>query len=228
MGHPARSRRERDPFGTPREREPFGTSRSPASLGRARARSGFSLIELLAVVAILGLLSVFVAPNLGVLRERRLNDAALGLAGQLELARQRTVVTGVPHRIWFDLDAAAYRLEWLGGEEDEADGGLQAPPEYDVRGATPLPLAAPARPGLEFQPVPGNFGRFVYLEDPLYVAGLDTNEGWVEDGVAWVGFDRDGTSAYTEIVIEDGSDSSVVLAVLPLEDAVRFVDEEDV
>jgi type II secretion system protein H len=199
MGHPARSR---------------------------RTRAAFSLIELLAVVAILGLLSTFVAPNLGMLRERRLNQAAMRLAGQLELARQRSVVTGVPHRIWFDLDAAAYRLEWLGDEESDATLAVAAPPEYDVRGASPLPLSAPARSDLVFQPVPGNFGRFVYLEQEIVIAGLDTVEGWIGDGVAWIGFDRDGTSAYAEIVIEDGSDRRLVLAVLPLEDAVRFVSEE--
>jgi type II secretory pathway pseudopilin PulG len=188
------------------------------------------LLELLAVVAILGLLSTFVAPNLGVLRERRLNNAGMQLASLLELARQRTVMTGVPHRIWFDLDGAAYRLEWLGGEgiaagEADAETPL-GPPEYDVRGGTPLPLSAPARPDLEFQPVPGNFGRFIYLEQEIFVAGLDTSEGWIEEGVAWIGFDRDGTSAYTEIVMEDGSGGSVVLAVLPLEDSVRFLREE--
>jgi len=199
MGHPARSR---------------------------RTRAAFSLIELLAVVAILGLLSTFVAPNLGMLRERRLNHAAMRLASLLELARQRSVVTGVPHRIWFDLDAAAYRLEWLGDEESGAALPLAAPPEYDVRGATPLPLSAPARSDLDFQPVPGNFGRFVYLKQEIVVAGLDTAEGWIEGGVAWIGFDRDGTSAYAEVVIEDSSGGRLVLAVLPLEDAVRFVSEE--
>lgn len=218
MGLPARSQRSR---ATP------GPTCSRATPGQARSRAGFSLIELLAVVAIFGLLSVFVAPNLNVLRERRLNDAALQLASQLELARQRTVVTGVPHRVWFDLDAAAYRLEWLGEEDAEEGAGLRAPPEYDVRGSTPLPLAAPTRGTIEFQPVPGNFGRFVYLENELFVSGLETQEGWIEDGVAWIGFDRDGTSAYTEVVLENSAGNNVVLAVLPLEDAVRFVDEED-
>ncbi len=193
-----------------------------------RSRAAFSLIELLAVIAILGLVSTLIAPNFGMLRERRLNHAAVRLASQLELARQRTVVTGVPHRVWFDLDGAAYRLEWLGAQDanPEAEVAALAPTEYDVRGATPLPLSAPARPELEFQPVPGNFGRFVYLDDDIFVAGLETSEGWVEGGVAWVGFDRDGTSAYTEIVIEDDSGRSVVLAVRPLEDAVQFVRDE--
>lgn len=199
MGHPARSR---------------------------RTRAAFSLIELLAVIAILGLISTFIAPNLSVLRERRLNHAAMQLASLLELARQRTVVTGVPHRIWFDLEAAAYRLEWLGDDRELEEAAIALPDEYDVRGATPLPLAAPARSDFEFQPIPGNFGRFVYLDDDVFIAGFETAEGWIEAGESWIGFDRDGTSAYTEIVIEDGSGRNVTLAVLPLEDAVRFVDEE--
>ena len=73
--------------------------------------AGFTLIEMLAVVAIFSLLVAIVAPNIGRLSGRTLQAAADDLAARLELARQRAVVTGVPHRLWIDLDQASYRLE---------------------------------------------------------------------------------------------------------------------
>jgi prepilin-type N-terminal cleavage/methylation domain-containing protein len=184
-------------------------------------RAGFTLIEILAVVAILALLATFVAPNLGALRERRLHNEALQLAAQIELARQRSVVTGVPHRVLFDLEDAGYRIEWLGDEE--AGGAALA--DLDLNGASPLPLSAPPAGIREFEPIPGLYGEFTWLDEPLYFAGLETAEGWIERGDTFLEFGRDGSGSHTEIVIEDGSGRRIVLAVLPLDDAVRFVDE---
>lgn len=185
--------------------------------------AGFTLIEILAVVAILALLATFVAPNLGALRERRLSNQAVELAAQIELARQRSVVTGVPHRVLFDLEDAGYRVEWLGGGEPPGEPVALA--DLDLNGASPLPLAAPPAGVREFEPIPGLYGEFTWLDEPLYFAGLETAEGWIERGDTFVEFEKDGSASHTEIVIEDGSGRRIVLAVLPLDDAVRFVDE---
>ena len=83
----------------------------PAPFRRySRGRAGFTLIEMLAVVAILALLATFVAPSLDAVRQRRLRAEAMSLAAQLEFARQRTVMTGVPHRVLLDLEAGSYVL----------------------------------------------------------------------------------------------------------------------
>ena len=47
-----------------------------------------------------------------------------------------------------------------------------------------------------------------------------------EGGDTFVEFTGDGTASPTEIVIEDPSGRSLTLAVLPLDDAVRFLDED--
>jgi len=191
---------------------------------RERRRHGFTLIEILAVVAILALVATFIAPNLGVLRQRRLRAEAQDLVALLELARQRTIVTGQPHRILFDLEDVGYRLEWL--EDGDASASPPAEAELDLSGSSPLPLAAPPRPEREFQPIPGLLGRFRWLPDPFVFAGVETADGWIEHGDTFVEFARDGSASYTEIVIEDDSGQRVVLAVLPLDDAVRWVDED--
>ena len=74
--------------------------------------AAFTLIEMLAVVAILALVMTFALPNTGMLQRRRLDSESRQLVALLELARQRAVMTGVKHRMWIDLEDAVYRLEW--------------------------------------------------------------------------------------------------------------------
>lgn len=192
---------------------------------RVRSRRAFTLIEVLAVVAILAVAAMLVAPNLAALRERRLRHAAERLAAELELARQRAVVTGIPHRVLFDLEGGVYRLEWLGANDEEELLPVAADAEYDLRGGTALPLEAPQRSALEFAPLPDSFGNFRDFEGGIAVSGLDTAEGFIERGQAAVTFERDGTAAYTEIVLEEPGGARQALAVLPLEDSVRFLEE---
>ena len=190
-------------------------------------RRGFTLIEVLAVVAILALAAVIVLPNLAALGERRLRHAEQRLAAELELARQRAVVTGIPHRVLFDLENGLYRIEWLGDAQEETVQPVAAAQEYDVRQGSELPLRAPLRSAIEFQPVPDSFGSFHAFDGDVHVAGLETSYGWVEEGLPEVVFERDGSAAYTEIVLEEPGGARQTLAVLPLDDQVRFLDPEE-
>jgi prepilin-type N-terminal cleavage/methylation domain-containing protein len=191
-----------------------------------RIRRGFTLIEVLAVVAILALAAVLVTPNLSALRERRLRQSAQRLAAELELARQRAVVTGIPHRLLFDIETGVYRIEWLGGGEPEAEEPVPAEQEYDLRGSSQLPLMAPLTQVLEFAPVPDSFGNFRRLEGGVSVAGVETADGWIEGGFPEVVFERDGSAAWTEIVLAEEGGQRLGIAVLPLDDAVRVIELE--
>jgi type II secretion system protein H len=195
----------------------------------ARGGRGFTLIEVLAVVAILALVAMLVVPNLGALRTRRLRASAERLAAEVELARQRAVATGVPHRLYFDLDAARYRIEWLGsGEATAGPPPVAAAVEYDLGGSAELPMAAPSSALLEFTPVSDSFGNLRELESGVFVAAIETVDGLVETGEAQVLFDRDGSADYSEIVLQEEGGEMLRLAVLPLDDAVRYLDAETV
>lgn len=198
-------------------------------LARPGNRRGFTLIEILSVVAILALMASFVIPNLGAYQTRALRAAAEDLGTQLEFARQRAIMTGVPHRVHIDLEAVSYRIEWLAEERDPETGDVaEARPaafdvdELDLRSGTPLPLEAPPPTEKTFQPVPGNFGRTVVLQEPFLFAGLETPQGYVTRGESSVIFERDGTASYTEIYIEDGDGRVVAIDVFPLEERVRI------
>ena len=125
----------------------------------ARAR-GFTLIEIMAAVAIFALLAGLIAPRVGALTSRTLRQRAERIAARLELARQRSVLTGVPHRLLVDLDQGGYQLEW---QATEAEGREPALP-LDLRGETPIPMAPAHAKQRSYRPLPGLMGRFEWLE----------------------------------------------------------------
>jgi prepilin-type N-terminal cleavage/methylation domain-containing protein len=191
-----------------------------------RRRGAFTLIEMIAVVAIFALLAAFVAPNLGILSSRRLEQEAQRLSGQLELARQRTVVTGIPHRLAIDLDRGSYWLEWA-ATEAEALGEPEAVLELDLRGSAPIPMAAPPQAARGFRPLPGVFGREKRLEESLHFRAVETAGGGVDEGETFVDFERDGTANHTEIILANDDERALALEILPLAEAIRIRDVEE-
>jgi len=190
---------------------------------RARRGRGFTLIEILSVVAILALVAAIVFPNLGGVQARALRNEARRIGSQLELARQRAIVTATPHRLWMDLDQAEFRIEWLSTDPEAA---VEPEAELDLSGNGPLPLAAPRDEGLEYRPMPGSFGNLQVVTDPFYFEGVEAPGGWISGGEVTVDFERDGSASYTQIVIQDNAGHRVVLDVYPLDERVRIRDED--
>jgi prepilin-type N-terminal cleavage/methylation domain-containing protein len=198
----------------------------PDQIATGRTQAAFTLIEMLAVVAILAVVMTFAIPNIGMLERRRMDGECRQLVALLELARQRAVMTGVKHRLWVDLEDAGYRLEWYVTETHGLDAPPQERPRYDVRGGTQLPLAAPPPVEREYRPIPGNHGNLRFLAEEFIFKGLDTEDGWIDSGEVAIVFDRDGTSSYSELILEGESGDARALEILPLADAVRVHIEE--
>jgi prepilin-type N-terminal cleavage/methylation domain-containing protein len=179
----------------------------------------FTLLEILAVVAIFALLAGLALPNFSVLHTRNLKHQARRLVGQIELARQRAIVTGIPHRLYIDVDGGAYRVEWLVVEDTPGD----AAPESDdpFFGESAVDLSAPRAAERSFHPLAGAMGRLALLDDGIEFAGVETTGGWISGGETSIHFERDGSADATTIVIEHESGLSVTLEVLPLADTVR-------
>lgn len=187
-----------------------------------RRRAGFTLIEMLAVVAIFALMAAFVVPNLGIVSRGALRNDAERLAARLELARQRSVVTSVPHRLYLDLEGGGWQLEWLTGAEAGPEEAL-----LELGGDAQAALDAPAAAELAYAPLDGELGRFTPLAEQVDFNGVETPEGWIERGEAFVGFERDGSATWTLIVLGNEDGDTLELEVLPLADAVRIRDADD-
>jgi prepilin-type N-terminal cleavage/methylation domain-containing protein len=191
-----------------------------------RRSAAFTLIEMLAVVAIFALLAAFVAPNLGLLSSRRLQQEAQDLSARIELARQRAVTTGVPHRLMIDLDRGSYWLEWFVTESESIGEPEPVAASLDLRGSAPIPMSAPLDSLREFRPLPGMFGRERAIEASLLFQAVETPEGSIDHGEAFIYFERDGTASPTEIFLADEGGHALAIEVRSLADAVRIRDVE--
>jgi len=195
---------------------------------RDRRSNGFTLVELLAVMLILAMLAAIALPGLSLLGARPLRAQAERLASDLEFARVRSVLLGIPHRVVIDLDGGAWRVEWfvteaeaLGEEVKSAD---LASGEFDPRQR--LSLSAPRGETPEYRPVPASVGTTSVLEEDLAFSRIDTTQGPVNRGTVAVGFERDGTADPVRVVLADTRGHLVAVEVRPLEEAVQVHDAE--
>lgn len=194
--------------------------------GRGTHRLGaFTLLEMLAVVLIMGLVATFVIPTVGARSARALREQANHLANDLEFARQRTVMTAIPHRVLLDVDGAAYRVEWL-VTEAEAVGEEPPAPDLDAElsGEKNLDLTPPRDGERSFHPLPTQIGRTVILSDGIEFGAIETGESSVSQGAVAITFERDGTVQPTTVLLIDASGNRVALDLAPLDEAVRVRD----
>ena len=208
------------------------TTKRAESAGGRRRREGFTLIEILAVVIILGLLMALILPGIGAGGMRSLRKQGDRVAATLELARQRAIVTGKPHRVALDLERGSFGVEWLvdeataNGEEPLDDEPLED--EADPYGGEELlDLAPPLQNELAYYPIPNKFGSMEPLERGYFFEGIDTPEGWIEGGEAFVVFEGDGSTDPSQIVISDPDSRTINLDVEPLLERVRITEEVD-
>ena len=209
--------------------------------GERRDRDdAFTLLEILAVISIFALIAGLAMPNFSALHSRNLKQQAQRLVTQLELARQRSIVTGVPHRLYIDIDGSAYRVEWLASEQmaeggDDwdslpASGGSGAPPtlddsQLDDYGRQAIDLSPPIADEADYRPVKGIAGQLEQLDDAIFFAGIETDGGWIDSGETWIRFERDGSADPTTIEIAHASGPAAMLEILPLADTIRVAYE---
>ena len=174
---------------------------------------------------IIGLLAAVALPNFGIRTGRVLDDESRRLAADLEFARQRAVMTGIPHRVSFDLETMAYWTEWF-VTEGHALGEEAAPPPPETpeqTGAeTPIEMSPPRAEEPAWRRLTGPAGNVMRIDSLVFIDGIETSQGYVDAGELQLHFERDGTTDPAWIVISDDDGRSVTLAVAPLADTVRF------
>jgi prepilin-type N-terminal cleavage/methylation domain-containing protein len=81
---------------------------------KVRSSKGFSLIELIIVIAILGIVSAIAAPNFNKYRQNtNLKEAARDLSSDISLYRQRAVAENIRYQIVFNQAANSYTIHSL-------------------------------------------------------------------------------------------------------------------
>lgn len=85
-----------------------------------RSRRGFTMIEILIVIVMIGLLTAVMAPRLRISNRTRVRMAAQLLANDVEMARTRALTTSSSARMVFDAAAGSY----TGYLDDDRNGAI--------------------------------------------------------------------------------------------------------
>lgn len=196
--------------------------------GRAQAlrpRSGahgFTLIELMAVIVILLLVTGIAVPNLGLRAGAAARDEAISLGAALELARQRSVATRRAHRVVFDLDRQTWWIEWQAPPVEAPETETASWSDLDR-----IPLLAPLPEDRGFVPIQGTRGRPAGFRGEVLLASVESSGRVAEEGVVAIPFERDGTAPPAQVRLGDGTGRHLLLEVAPLRDSVRIRHAED-
>ena len=177
-------------------------------------RAGFTLIEIVIVVGLIGLLAVALMSRLGGGFGVRLQSATDVLAADLRYASQRAIATGRLHRFAFDLDQQAFRLEAL---QD---------PQRQVRFVLPthaeLLELTPPRQEIEFLPVDNRTGSWRGLnEDSVFIDVVRIGDEDVAEGLIGISFAADGGADPAAIELADEDGNRTRLRVLAFTGEVR-------
>ena len=195
---------------------------------RRRSGGGFTLIEMMAVMAIMALVFAIGVPRLGTSKLRLLRGEAESIAASLEFARQSAIMTAIPHRLLIDLEDGGYRVEWLVTEEQSfgamADATLPDLSDFgeDAGDVDSISLRPPPRSEYEYYPISNRrLGAFTWIDDAIYFVGLESPSGWIEGGDVRIVFEADGTTEYSMLEIADADDHHITLEIEPLLDRIR-------
>ena len=193
----------------------------------SQGRHGFTLIEILAVILIIGLTFGFVLPNLDSSRSRKLEDRAREIANLVHVARQGAITSGAEHRLWFQIDEGTMRVDWYVTEQraNAAYGDSMEQPanlEEEQTSDTTVSLTPPESEGRDYFPIASKFGENRLLPLDYSLLGVETPEGFIETGEVQLVFGRDGTTDYSEVVLADAWDNEVIVEIQPLMDRVRI------
>ena len=94
-------------------KRPYRLVLAPSKPKRVNAR-GFTLIELMAVITIIGIFAAVAMPSfIDQMRDRRVNDATLRIAGLYRLARTKALASGRATRFLWDSTQGTQGYVWV-------------------------------------------------------------------------------------------------------------------
>jgi prepilin-type N-terminal cleavage/methylation domain-containing protein len=186
---------------------------------RPKGAHGFTLLEILVVVGLMGLLMTVFMPRLGGLLRFEIRGAARALAAELEYTSERSIASRTLHRWVLDLDSQVFRVERLN------DAPL-TPGSDDVGDSELLDLRAPLRT-YEFLPLDARTGEWRSLDQ----TGVQISQVLVGDtkstaGTVAITFGPDGGADPAELLIVDDGDHKLRVTVTAFTSEIH-VEESD-
>lgn len=157
----------------------------PRSAFRRLARAGFTLIEIMVVVIILGIIAGVMIPNLGgSIDSTRLETASGRIAELLDYCYNAAVATGRVHGVIFSPDGRQYKVV------------VETPPDAENPESDQPTLEPVKLPGMIESPLPDGIklAEAAAFEEDL----LTTEEGEVR-----VLFFPDGTTEFANLTLSD-------------------------
>jgi prepilin-type N-terminal cleavage/methylation domain-containing protein len=194
-------------------------------VNRRRESGGFTLIELLAVVLIFLLVAGIALPNMGILSSQASEAAARELAATTEFARQRALVTALPHRVAIDLDEGSYWIEWY-VTDARAAGEAEPPPVTSWSDLSSPPTSPPRAQASRYRPINSPIGKVRRLGSRVFVERVETAAGEFREGEVHIAFERDGLVDATVVWLEGEAGDLRSLTVDPLGGSVRIARAE--
>lgn len=184
-------------------------------------RHGFTIIEVIIVVGLIGLLSVALLPRIGGGSSRALGEGAAEVEADLRYAAQRAVATGRLVRWTLDLDSQTFRIEEALPVDEEPEAPAFALPTHS--GLLDL---APPRPDVEFVPLENRTGEWRWLDpDGVLLEALHVGDDEIDEGTASVAFAGDGGAEPAEVWLSDKFGYRVAVRVLAFTGEVRRSEE---
>lgn len=174
-----------------------GTAHSHRPEGVVPRAGGFTLIELIVVITVLGIISTFVVPQIGNISPKyRLRSAARIVGAQISWTRSMAGATGLPYAMRYDLEARTFWSILPPGPEDD--------PELDID----------ERVALEKLVLPDG----IQFAEIRYPDG-DKEEG---SGVAEVRFDPHGNEGSHVVILANEEETKISVKFSSLIGTVDF------
>ncbi len=175
---------------------------------------GFSLVEMMIVIGLITLISLFVLPNLTSYFKVSLNSAAREIASIIKEAYNSTVITGRVHRIVYDLKENKY---WVEGGPANALMETKESREREERRKR-YAKSSDEQPTSQFSLASQITKKKLALPRGVKFEDLITQQSPdpIKEGLAYTHFFPHGLTEKTLIHLQDESNHHVSLGVSPL------------
>lgn len=192
-------------------------------------RAGFTLLELMVVIVLLGLLIAIAIPTINSLNGTDLKNEVMRVSGLFSEVYSRAAISGITHRVNFDLDNQSY---WV--EKKVGDAGTLAPElgyEEIMKEKLKNYTSEQEKEKIErflpnFKVVEGDLGEKYKLKNlVIYGAWTEHMQEVAREGIVSIYFFSGGytQSAFISIGKKDEeADTSMYVALSPLTGAVEI------